>query len=109
MLIRNQKVHQTFFCNVCFYSNTLWPQVWRGDLGGTGTDVGTACVPEDDVVLFFGASDEIVNVPVTRMAVLKALDLRQAVVPGKQTGSLAARPQSGEDCLDPINNKHCSA
>ena len=71
-----------FFC-----SSTLWPQVRNGELGGTaaGTGIGTAsaCVPEGDIVLFFGASDIIADTTVTlramsRMAVTKPLDL----VPG---------------------------
>ena len=73
------------------YSTTLWPQVRGGQLGGAGTGVGTACVPVDGIVLFFGANEEMSNV-VTRLAVIKPLDLRQATAPGKQTEtcSLAA-------------------
>ena len=67
-------------------SNTLWPQIRGGQLGGsaTGSDIGRHCVPEGDVVLFFGADDGIVGTTSTnvfaRMAVTKSLDLQ---VPGE--------------------------
>lgn len=77
--------------NVFLYSTTLWPQIQGGQLGGTG-GIGAACVPEGSIVLFFGANEELVFGPddevanvVTRSAVIKPLDLRQATVPGKQT------------------------
>ena len=72
----------SIFC----YSNTLWPQIRGGQLGGNASETGngTHCVPEGDVVLFFGADDGIVGtidtILVTRMAVTKSLDLQ---VPGE--------------------------
>ena len=67
-------------------SNTLWPQIRGGQLGGNASETGngTHCVPEGDVVLFFGADDgiggTIGDILVARMAVTKSLDLQ---VPGE--------------------------